>query len=128
MGEKVSTSSHSRYDWQAATHSPMDARYLLLKVGISDEKRQYRELYRNDEEYLSISSILDWISSDPMRRRWQARPLVNRTPMVPQSLRSLPGGLLQRRVLTSLQRWTIANRYSKAIEDEGVLDDQAQFW
>ncbi len=105
--------------------------YTGQKIGISDEKRQYRELYRNDEEYHKhlIDVGLDVKRSDALGADGKPDHWLTGRLWFLKGYDLFEAGCYCKKSphLFYSDGPKCQLRYSEAIEDEGVLDDRAQF-
>jgi len=105
--------------------------YTGQKIGVADEKKQYRELFRNDNDYhdrLTSQGIdarqSDVLGSDGKPDHW----LVGRQWFL-QSYDLVKAGAYCKKSphIYYSDSPKCRLRYSEAIEEEGVLDDRAKF-
>ncbi len=105
--------------------------YTGQKIGISDEKKQYRQLFRNDEKYHKqlLSEGLDVLQSDAIGV--ENKPdhwLVGRL-WFERSYDLVKAGCTCKKTphIYYSDGPKCQLRYSESIEEEGVLDDRAKF-
>ncbi len=105
--------------------------YTGQKIGIADEKKQYRELYRNDDEYHKhlISEGLDVKQSEALGADGKPDHWLSGRLWFLKAYDLVAAGHFCKKSphLFYSDGPKCQMRFSEAIEDEGVLDDRAQF-
>ena len=106
-------------------------KYTTLKLGRSDEKRQFRELFRNDEAYHKTLMEYGLDIEQPETRGSDRKPdnwLVGRQWFL-QAYDLVRAGFYCKKtpiLFFAESPWALFY-YAEAIEEEGVLDDKAMF-
>ncbi len=106
-------------------------KYTTMKLGRSDEKRQFRELFRNDEEYHKRLMEYGLDIEQPDSRGSDRKPdnwLVGRLWFL-QAYELVRAGFYCKKNpfhFNAESPWALFY-YAEAIEEEGVLDEKAMF-
>ncbi len=106
-------------------------KYITLKLGRSDEKRQFRELFRNDDKYHKTLMEYGLDIEQPETRGSDRKPdnwLVGRLWFL-QAYDLVRAGYYCKKtpILFFAEAPWAFYYYAEAIEEEGVLDDKAMF-
>lgn len=106
-------------------------KYMTQKLGRSDEKRQFRDLFRNDESYHSMLNSYGLDIEQAEARGSDRKPdnwLVGRLWFLKAYDLVQAGAYCKKTPLYFYAESPFAQLYySEAIEEEGVLDDRALF-